>query len=121
MSIFTLNFFDSTYLKLSSALTGVSVVADFVWLVMYSGSYWSPSVLSEHNLSDSGYLKLIILLTIINIAVKVYLAYLIVNIIFSGVESDITIHPFEGVTLDIKAYNDNLVSKSCKGGAGGYL
>ena len=121
MSIFTLNFFDSTYLKLSSALTGISVVADFIWLIMYAGSYWSPSILSEHNLSDSGYLKFIILLTIINVAVKVYLAYLIITIIFSGVDNDVIINPFEGVTLDIKAYNDNLITKTCKRGAGGYL
>jgi hypothetical protein len=121
MSVFTLDYFDSTYLKLSAGLSGVSIAADFTWLIMYGGSYWSLPALSEHNSADSGYLKFIVLLTLINIAAKVYLVYLIIKVSLRGVDNDFTINPFEGVTLDVRANNDNLISQACKGGAGGYL
>ena len=121
MSIFTLNYFDSTYLKLSTGLAAVSIAADFTWLIMYGGSFWSLPALSQHNSADSGYLKFIVLLTLINIAAKIYLVYLIVKINLAGVNNDFTINPFEGVTLDIKVNNDNLITQACRGGAGGFL
>jgi hypothetical protein len=46
MSMFVLDYFDKTYLKITAALTGVSIITDFVWLIMYAGSYWSVSSLS---------------------------------------------------------------------------
>ena len=46
LSIFVLNYFDSTYLKICASLTGASIALDFVWLIMYAGSYWSLPLLS---------------------------------------------------------------------------
>ena len=46
MSIFLLNYFDNTYLKLCGGISALSVVTDFAWLIMYSGSFWSPSAQS---------------------------------------------------------------------------
>lgn len=79
MAVFLFNYFDSTYLKLCGGLASISVVADFTWLIMYAGSFWSLSALSEHSSAESGYLKLIVLLTLVNIAAKVYLVYLILK------------------------------------------
>ena len=48
-SIFLLDYFDKTYIKICGTLTSISSVVDFVWLIMYGGSYWNPSKFSEHN------------------------------------------------------------------------
>lgn len=121
MSVFMLNYFDNTYLKLCAGLAGSSVAADFTWLIMYGGNFWSPPVLSEHSSAESGYLKFIVLLTLVNIAAKVYLVYLILKQGNVEATDDFTINPFEGVAFSLSANQGNLVTKSCKGGAGGYL
>lgn len=121
LSVFMFNYFDSTYLKLCGALSSISIIADFTWLIMYGGSYWSLSPLSQHSSAESGYLKLIVLLTLINIAAKVYLVYLILKQNNISAENQYTINPFEGVVLNIAGNGENLITKTCKGAVGGYL
>lgn len=116
------NYLNNTYLKLCGALASISIVADFIWLIMYGGSFWSLSALSEHSSAESGYLKLIVLLTIINIAAKVYLVYLILK--QNNIEAhnnEFVINPFEGVSLQVAGNDDNIIAKTCKGAVGGYL
>ena len=113
--MFVLNYFDNTYLKICGGLTGVSIAADFTWLIMYAGSYWSPHVLSEHSSGQAGYLKLIVLLTVVNIGAKVYYVYLILKQENIDSGDDFIINPFEGVTFNVSANTGNIVSRTCKG------
>ena len=64
---------------------------------------------------------MIVLLTLVNIAAKVYLVYLILKQGNVEAERDFTINPFEGVTVNVSADHGNLITRSCKGGAGGFL
>ena len=61
---------------------------------MYGGNYWSPNLLSEHSSAEHGYLKLIVLLTVVNIGAKIYLIYLILKQNVSDSGDDFTINPF---------------------------
>lgn len=60
-------------------------------------------------------------MTLINIAAKVYLIYLILKQNNLGSDNEYMINPFEGVTFNVAGNGDNLITKTCKGAIGGYL
>lgn len=47
LSLYLLNFFDKVYIRFTLALTLISVVLDFVWLILYAGPKWNPSTVSN--------------------------------------------------------------------------
>ena len=114
MEMFILNYFDNTYLRIWGSLTGVSIFIDFVWLFVYSGSYWSPGPFSENSSSQSKYLKLIVFLTLINTGTKIYLVYFILKQDDVDSGDDFIINPFEGVVFNISANHGNIVSRTYK-------
>lgn len=71
LSIFLLDYFDSTYIKVCVGLIVFSIVLDIVWLCMYASTFWSPPIVSEHSQGEVVYLRFIVLFTLIILVIKV--------------------------------------------------
>lgn len=75
LSLYLMNFFDRIYIRFTLGLNIISVVLDFVWLIMYAGSKWSPSSVSNNSIYQLGYMRFIVFFTIILIPLKISLAF----------------------------------------------
>lgn len=70
-----MNFFDPTYIRLTFALTSLSICLDIFWLVMYAGPKWSPSSVSNNSEYQLAYMRFIVFFTIILIPIKIGLSF----------------------------------------------
>lgn len=73
LSIFFLNFFDTTYIKICCGLTFISIILDLIWLIMYAADYWSPPTTGVHSQNQTGILRLVVFFTIVMMCAKVNL------------------------------------------------
>lgn len=71
LSIFLLNYFDTTYIKICMGLTSISIVLDLIWLMAYAGDYWSPPTSGMHSQNQTATLRFIVLFTVLLMAAKV--------------------------------------------------
>lgn len=71
LSIYLMNFFDRVYIRLTLALTVVSIVLDLVWLILYAGPKWNPATVSNSSVYQLGYQRFIVFFTVALIPLKV--------------------------------------------------
>lgn len=77
LSIFLLNYFDTTYIKICMGLAAISIVLDLIWLMTYAGDHWSPPVNGVYSQNQTGTLRFIVLFTVMMMFAKVPLVYLL--------------------------------------------
>ena len=65
-----MNFFDKVYIRFALGLIAISIILDFVWLIMYAGSKWSPPEVSNNSSYEVGYMRFIVFLTIMLLIIK---------------------------------------------------
>ena len=73
LSIYLMNFFDRVYIRLTLALIAISVVLDFVWLIMYAGPKWNPPSVGNETIYQVGYTRFIVFFTVALIPLKIAL------------------------------------------------
>lgn len=71
LSIYLLNFFDQIYIKMTLALLFLSIILDFIWMVMYAGSKWSPPKVGNESIYEVGYTRAIVFFTAVVLVLKV--------------------------------------------------
>ena len=71
LSIFLLNYFDTTYIKICMGLAAISIVMDLIWLMTYAGDHWSPPVNGVYSQNQTGTLRFIVLFTVMMMFAKV--------------------------------------------------
>lgn len=59
-AIFLLGYFDLYYMRFVKVNLLISVVLDFVWLIVNFGEYWSPRAETQHSSLQWGFLKFIL-------------------------------------------------------------
>lgn len=77
LSLYLMNFFDRIYIRFTLGLNVISILVDFLWLIMYAGSKWSPSTISNNSIYQLGYMRFIVFFTIILIPLKIGLGFLL--------------------------------------------
>jgi len=50
LSIYLLNFFDQVYIKFTLGLLVLSVILDFIWMIMFAGPKWSPPKIGNESI-----------------------------------------------------------------------
>lgn len=76
-SIYLLNYFESTFIRLTMALIATSLILDVIWLFMYATIYWSPPAIGDASAQLNAYRRFIIFFTICIIILKVPLGYIL--------------------------------------------
>lgn len=69
--IFAQNFFDKTYMKVVLISTAVSILLDFVWLIVHSTNFWNPYAETQHSTLQNGFLKFTYFMVICTMIAKV--------------------------------------------------
>jgi hypothetical protein len=77
LSIFVLNYYDSTHIRISLALVGLAWLVDLFWLINNTGRWYVPPDKSELFAGNSGFYKYCVVMTIIVQVVRVNLLYIL--------------------------------------------
>lgn len=79
MLIFVQNFFDKLYMRITIIWVALSILLDFLWLIVHSENWWNPYPETQHPTMQKGYLRFSYFLVIVAMIAKALIVILMVR------------------------------------------
>ena len=106
-----MNFFDQIYIRFTMGLIGVSLILDFMWLLIEGGEKWNPPDVGNNTIYETGYLRFIVFFTAALIPLKCGIGYFLYKHRNAGAEDKYAL-TLGMMKIKLSANKSNPISKA---------